>query len=163
MAVHMKCQFHRVDSIGNWFDICFNEPRRKRSVQPAPQRCRREIALECFHSRSASCWSPNNPFSGSSGIPLSQLSQGPQQLIDFDAEITREDKDILESIDPDALGDLRRRGVEYSMDSDRPGILIWRKMMVLLASHGESEVHRNAGAGRVDHFNTAATESAGAA
>lgn len=96
-------------------------------------------------------------------MPLSQLSQGPQPLIDFDAEITREDKDILESINPDALGDLRRRGVEYSMDSDRPGILIWRKMMVLLASHGESEVHRNAGAGRIDHVNTAATESAGAA
>ncbi len=47
-----------------------------------------------------------------------------QMLIDFDAEITREDKDILESTNPDALVDLRRRGVEYSMDFDRPGILI---------------------------------------
>jgi phenylpropionate dioxygenase-like ring-hydroxylating dioxygenase large terminal subunit len=65
-----------------------------------------------------------------------------QMLIDFDDEITREDKDILESTDPDAVVDLRRRGVEYSMDSDRPGILIRRKLMELLAQHGETEVHR---------------------
>lgn len=65
-----------------------------------------------------------------------------RMLIDFDEEITREDKDILESTDPDAVVDLRRRGVEYSMDSDRPGILIRRKLMELLARHGESEVHR---------------------
>ncbi len=64
-----------------------------------------------------------------------------QMLIDFDDEITREDKDILESTDPDAVVDLRRRGVEYSMDSDRPGILIRRKLMELLARHGESEQH----------------------
>ena len=64
-----------------------------------------------------------------------------QMLIDFDAEITREDKDILESTDPDAVIDLRRRGVEFSMDSDRPGILIRRKLMELLTRHGESEVH----------------------
>ena len=63
-----------------------------------------------------------------------------QMLIDFDEEITREDKDILESTDPDALVDLRRRGIEYSMESDRPGILIRRKLMDLLARHGASEV-----------------------
>lgn len=63
-------------------------------------------------------------------------------LIDFDAVITREDKDILESTDPDAVVDMRRRGVEYSMDSDRPGMLIRKKMMELLARHGEAEVHR---------------------
>ena len=62
-------------------------------------------------------------------------------LIDFDHVITREDKDILESTDPDALVDLRRRGVEYSMDSDRPGLLIRRQLMDLLARHGEAEVH----------------------
>ena len=65
-----------------------------------------------------------------------------QLLIDFDEVITREDKDILESTDPDALVDVRRRGVEFSMDSDRPGMLIRKKLMALLASHGESEVHR---------------------
>jgi phenylpropionate dioxygenase-like ring-hydroxylating dioxygenase large terminal subunit len=65
-----------------------------------------------------------------------------QLLIDFDEEITREDKDILESTDPDAVVDLRRRGVEYSMDSDRPGILIRRKLMAMLSEAGEAEVHR---------------------
>ena len=63
-------------------------------------------------------------------------------LIHFDEVITREDKDILESTDPDALIDLRRRGVEFSMDSDRPGILIRKKLMELLAKNGEVEIHR---------------------
>lgn len=65
-----------------------------------------------------------------------------RMLIDFDHAITREDKDILESTDPDAVVDTRRRGVEYSMDSDRPGMLIRKKLMELLAAHGETEVHR---------------------
>ena len=65
-----------------------------------------------------------------------------QLLIDFDHAITREDKHILESTDPDAVVDLRRRGVEFSMDSDRPGILIRKQLMELLARHGEAEVHR---------------------
>ena len=43
------------------------------------------------------------------------------------ARHAREDKDILESTDPDALVDLRRRGVECGMDSGRPGILIRKK------------------------------------
>lgn len=68
-----------------------------------------------------------------------------QMLIEFDAKITREDKDILESTDPDALVDLRRRGVEYSMDSDCPGILICRQLMGLLAANGEDEIHRHRG------------------
>jgi len=63
-------------------------------------------------------------------------------LIAFDEEITREDKDILESTDPDALVDTRRRGVEYSMESDRPGMLIRKHLMQLLARHGEAEVYR---------------------
>lgn len=65
-----------------------------------------------------------------------------QLLIDFDHVITREDKDILESTDPDALVDTRRRGVEFSMDSDRPGMLIRKQLLELLARHGEAEVHR---------------------
>ena len=64
-----------------------------------------------------------------------------QMLIDFDAEITREDKDILESTDPDAVIDPRRRGIEYSMDSDRPGMLIRKKLFELLRRQGEEEVH----------------------
>ncbi len=65
-----------------------------------------------------------------------------QMLIDFDKTITGEDKDILESTDPDAVIDIRRRGVEYSMDSDRPGLLIRKKLLELLTKHGEHEVHR---------------------
>jgi phenylpropionate dioxygenase-like ring-hydroxylating dioxygenase large terminal subunit len=67
-----------------------------------------------------------------------------QMLIDFDEEITREDKDILESTDPDALVDVRRRGVEYSMESDRPGMLIRKRLLELLVKHGEQEVFRGA-------------------
>jgi hypothetical protein len=63
-------------------------------------------------------------------------------LIDFDYEITREGKDILESNDPDAVVNCRRRGVECSMNSDRPGILIRKKLMELLAPHGKAEVYR---------------------
>jgi phenylpropionate dioxygenase-like ring-hydroxylating dioxygenase large terminal subunit len=65
-----------------------------------------------------------------------------QLLIDFDAQITGEDKDILESTDPDAVIDTRRRGVEFSMDSDKPGMLIRKRLMELLARHGEEEIHR---------------------
>jgi phenylpropionate dioxygenase-like ring-hydroxylating dioxygenase large terminal subunit len=65
-----------------------------------------------------------------------------QMLIDFDAEITLEDKEILESTDPDAVVDTRRRGVEYSMESDRPGMLIRKKLLELLTKHGEREIHR---------------------
>jgi phenylpropionate dioxygenase-like ring-hydroxylating dioxygenase large terminal subunit len=64
-----------------------------------------------------------------------------QMLIDFDLEITREDKEILESTDPDAVIDPRRRGIEYSMDSDRPGMLIRKKLFELLRRNGEEEVH----------------------
>lgn len=64
-----------------------------------------------------------------------------QMLIDFDEEITREDKAILESTDPDAVIDTRRRGIEYSMPSDRPGMLIRKQLMELLARHGEREIH----------------------
>jgi len=65
-----------------------------------------------------------------------------QLLVDFDFEITREDKHIIESTDPDALVDTRRRGVEFSMESDRPGMIMRKQLMELLAAHGEQEVHR---------------------
>jgi hypothetical protein len=55
--------------------------------------------------------------------------------------ITREDQDILEATDPDSAVDLRRRGVEFSMDSDRPGIMMRKRLMALLAEHGEQEIH----------------------
>jgi phenylpropionate dioxygenase-like ring-hydroxylating dioxygenase large terminal subunit len=64
-----------------------------------------------------------------------------QALIDWDRAIVDEDRAILEATDPDAAVDTRRR-VEFHMDSDRPGLLMRRKLMELLEQHGEAEVHR---------------------
>jgi hypothetical protein len=50
--------------------------------------------------------------------------------------------DILESTQTDALVDTRRRGVEFSMCSDHPGMLIRKRLMESLAAHGDAEVHR---------------------
>ena len=36
-----------------------------------------------------------------------------------------------------------RLGIEFSMPSDKPGLLIRRKLMELLTAHGEQEVHAN--------------------
>ncbi len=63
-------------------------------------------------------------------------------LVHFDQVITREDKDILESTDPDAFVDVRRRGVEYFMESDKPGMLIRKYLMKLLVENGEQEMYR---------------------
>ena len=52
--------------------------------------------------------------------------------------------DFGDATDPDALVDTRRRGVEFSMDSDRPGMLIRKQLMELLARHGEQEIHAGA-------------------
>jgi phenylpropionate dioxygenase-like ring-hydroxylating dioxygenase large terminal subunit len=64
-----------------------------------------------------------------------------QMLIDFDEVITREDKDILESTNPDAVIDAKRLGIEFSMPSDRPGLLIRKRLMDLLTSANEIEIH----------------------
>lgn len=66
-----------------------------------------------------------------------------QELINWDRAITTEDKEILEATDPDACIDLGRHA-EFHMHSDRPGILMRRKLMQLLESHGEKEVFRSA-------------------
>lgn len=64
-----------------------------------------------------------------------------QLLIDWDHKITREDKDIIESTDPDVPIDMSRR-VEAHMISDRPGMIMRRRLMQLLEEHGETEVFR---------------------
>jgi phenylpropionate dioxygenase-like ring-hydroxylating dioxygenase large terminal subunit len=66
-----------------------------------------------------------------------------QKLIDWDAAIIAEDRDILESTDCDAMlaGDTPR---ERHMPSDRPGMIMRRQLLALLAEHGESEVVREA-------------------
>ena len=69
-----------------------------------------------------------------------------RELIDWDFKITREDKDIIESTDPDTPIDPARR-VEAHMVSDGPGVIMRRRLLKLLHEHGESEVFapRNAG------------------
>jgi dTDP-4-dehydrorhamnose 3,5-epimerase-like enzyme len=64
-----------------------------------------------------------------------------QELIDWDAAITAEDRDILEATDYDACIDTTRR-MEFHMTSDKPGLVIRRQLMDLLSAHGEVEVHR---------------------
>ncbi|MDB5799202.1 MAG: Rieske 2Fe-2S family protein [Rhodocyclales bacterium] len=71
----------------------------------------------------------------------SEESVSTQALIDWDAAITAEDRDILEATDPDACVDTRRR-VEFHMPSDKPGLMIRKQLMDLLHAHGEEEIHR---------------------
>jgi phenylpropionate dioxygenase-like ring-hydroxylating dioxygenase large terminal subunit len=66
-----------------------------------------------------------------------------QELIDWDAAIIEEDRDALESTDPDAIVDMGRK-IEMHMPSDRPGMIMRRRLLELLKEHGESEVPREA-------------------
>jgi phenylpropionate dioxygenase-like ring-hydroxylating dioxygenase large terminal subunit len=62
-----------------------------------------------------------------------------QELIDWDAEVIEEDREMLESTDPDATVDVSRR-IEMHMPSDRPGMIMRRRLLALLEEHGETEV-----------------------
>jgi len=64
-----------------------------------------------------------------------------QELIDWDATIIAEDRDILESTDPDAIVDMGRK-IEKHMPSDRPGMLMRKRLLDLLHEHDEEEVPR---------------------
>jgi phenylpropionate dioxygenase-like ring-hydroxylating dioxygenase large terminal subunit len=64
-----------------------------------------------------------------------------QELIDWDAAIIAEDRDALESTDPDAIVDMSRK-IEMHMPSDRPGMIMRRQLLDLLKTHGEIEVPR---------------------
>jgi phenylpropionate dioxygenase-like ring-hydroxylating dioxygenase large terminal subunit len=68
-----------------------------------------------------------------------------QELIAWDAAIIAEDREILESTDPDAIVDVSRK-LEMHMPSDRPGMLMRKRLLALLTEHGEIEVPRSAGA-----------------
>jgi phenylpropionate dioxygenase-like ring-hydroxylating dioxygenase large terminal subunit len=61
-------------------------------------------------------------------------------LNDWDTRVVLEDKRILESVDADAPVDVARRD-EVSMLSDRPGMLMRKRLLDLLQAHGEVEVH----------------------
>jgi phenylpropionate dioxygenase-like ring-hydroxylating dioxygenase large terminal subunit len=64
-----------------------------------------------------------------------------KDIIAFDRQVTNEDRFILESTDPDACLDTRRRE-EFHMETDRPGLIMRQKLLALFQSHGEEEVHR---------------------
>ncbi|MEJ7931065.1 aromatic ring-hydroxylating dioxygenase subunit alpha [Ramlibacter sp. AN1015] len=58
----------------------------------------------------------------------------------WDTRVVLEDKEILESVNADAPIDVARRD-EQSMASDRPGMIMRKRLLALLRTHGESEVH----------------------
>ncbi|MGP0088363.1 MAG: Rieske 2Fe-2S domain-containing protein [Xanthobacteraceae bacterium] len=64
-----------------------------------------------------------------------------RELIAWDAAIVEEDRAMLEATDPDAIIDMNRK-VESHMPSDRPGMLMRRRLLELLRQHGEEEVTR---------------------
>jgi phenylpropionate dioxygenase-like ring-hydroxylating dioxygenase large terminal subunit len=65
-----------------------------------------------------------------------------QELIDWDAAITAEDKEILEATDPDACIDVGRR-IEAHMPSDRGGLIMRKRLLDLFQQHGEGEIYGN--------------------
>ena len=67
-------------------------------------------------------------------------------IVAFDRQVTIEDKYILESVDNDVP--LDGTG-ELNMPSDKPGLLMRRKFLALLAAHGETEVRRSGPVGAV--------------
>lgn len=61
-------------------------------------------------------------------------------IIEFDRQVTAEDKRILESTEFDvALDDAR--GWERHMATDKPGLMMRRKLLELMREHGETEIH----------------------
>ena len=47
----------------------------------------------------------------------------------------------MESTDPDAIVDMDRK-IEMHMPSDRAGMLMRKRLLALLAAHGEPEIAR---------------------
>jgi ferredoxin-NADP reductase/phenylpropionate dioxygenase-like ring-hydroxylating dioxygenase large terminal subunit len=62
-----------------------------------------------------------------------------EKLIAWDLKITLEDKDVLESTDPDATIDISQK-IESHMPSDRPGIVMRKRLLDLLRQNGEEEI-----------------------
>jgi phenylpropionate dioxygenase-like ring-hydroxylating dioxygenase large terminal subunit len=60
------------------------------------------------------------------------------ELIEWDRVIIAEDQEILESTDPDAIVDMSRK-IEKHMPSDRPGMLMRKRLLELLQAHNEEE------------------------
>ncbi len=63
-------------------------------------------------------------------------------VIRFDRAVVEEDKYVLEGTDYDVA--LEPRGLEFSMVSDKPGLIMREMLRDLLAKHGEEEVTAHA-------------------
>ncbi len=63
------------------------------------------------------------------------------KLIAWDQKITNEDRDVLESTDPDATIDITAK-IEAHMPSDRPGIILPKRLLDLLRQNGQEEGRR---------------------
>ncbi len=70
-----------------------------------------------------------------------EASCSTQELIDWDAAIFwSKDREILQSTSPDAIVDMSRHDLEMHMPSDRPGMIMRRRLLDLMKQHGEEEV-----------------------
>lgn len=67
----------------------------------------------------------------------SEAETSTADVIRFDRAVVEEDKHILEGTDYDVS--LNPRGIEFSMASDKPGLLIREMLRDLLAAHDEAE------------------------
>ena len=63
------------------------------------------------------------------------------ELMAWDRAIVDEDRAILEATEYDVCIDIRH-GVECHRPSDKPGLLMRQRLLELLHTHGETEVHR---------------------
>jgi len=61
-------------------------------------------------------------------------------IIAFDRQVTLEDQWVLESTDYDVPLDIK---AEQHMFTDKPGIVMRRKLAALLKAHGEVEARRS--------------------
>ncbi|MBL8837319.1 MAG: aromatic ring-hydroxylating dioxygenase subunit alpha [Alphaproteobacteria bacterium] len=64
-------------------------------------------------------------------------------IVAFDRQVTNEDRLILEATEADAPLDTAS-GEEFHMSSDKPGLIMRRKLAELLAAHGEPEMRHGA-------------------
>ena len=68
----------------------------------------------------------------------SEVDTPAANIIAFDRQVTLEDRAILESTDPDVPLALDSE-LEFHMPSDRPGMIMRKRLQALLAAHGEVE------------------------
>lgn len=79
----------------------------------------------------------------------SEVDCSTDELIAWDRPILDEDRGILESTDPDVCIDITKR-TENHMVSDKPGIMMRRKLLHLLQENGESEIYKSSWKGASD-------------